>query len=298
MAISKSSRTSLRIQLAPVVVALGYAIGRTIYLGEDWGAFHYPGPFTMTFLSGLLIAYACRPVMTRLPWSRDVGALLAIALLVGLGSSADRLGQVLMRWAGDVQTPLIVQPLGPELLGTLLAALLMGILYNSGQRTIDFTDLRARLRRFPASIWVKRLAGWSLYALLLDALLGWCDVHLWLGGGSAEAPLFSPNLWSLLSGGESAGAMIGIVLIWWLRNLLLILPLVPIAVALRGSLLQLLAVFSLLFFVIGDFAPLMTDQPYFSSIWLVARVAAGLVSSVLLGYAATLAIGQYRKPAE
>ena len=79
-----------------------------------------------------------------------------------------------------------------------------------------------------------------------------------------------------------------------LRALALFLPLMPIALAVRGSWLQIAAVFSLLLFIVGDFAPLIMDQPYPSTRWLLARTALGAVEALLLGAAAARLIGRIR----
>ena len=295
MAAGRATRATLRVQLAPLGIALGYALARTIQFADEWTLLHYPSPFTLSFLAGLLMAYACRPVLSRLSWTRNMCALVALALLLGLGTAAARAATWVGLHLGGAVPPLAGGQLWPELLAAVLAALLMGVLYAPRDGRIDWADLVARLRSVGGAYW-KRVGAWAVFAVVLQLALGWVDARLWRGNDPALAPLFADNPWSRLTGSGDVLTAGGLLLLWWVRALALILPIVPIALVLRGSLIQLVAVFALLYFVLGDFAPLMTDQPYFSAAWLVARVSVGALGALLLGLAAAVAIGQIRRP--
>ena len=89
-----------------------------------------------------------------------------------------------------------------------------------------------------------------------------------------------------------------LLVLLWLRAVLMVVPLLPIAMALRGSWAQLTVVFTVLLFVVGEFAPLMVDQPYPSLRWLLLRTALGLGRSVVLGALTAALYGAIRRGAE
>ena len=85
---------------------------------------------------------------------------------------------------------------------------------------------------------------------------------------------------------------------YWLRGTLLFLPLVPIALVVRAKSAQMALVYSLLLFILGEFVPLMQDQPYFSTDWLILRTALGALRAAILGTAAALLIPRPVAPAQ
>ena len=80
----------------------------------------------------------------------------------------------------------------------------------------------------------------------------------------------------------------------WLRGLALFLPLLPVALALRARWFQHTTVFALLFFIVGDFAPLLSEQPFTSLPGLLAVNGLAAARALLLGGAGALLIGELR----
>jgi hypothetical protein len=276
----------LRQQVGPLVVAIGFAVGRTLGDAEAWFPLSWPSPLTLSLLAGLLLAFALRPVMTRLPWSRPTGALLGLALLVCLGPAADWPLHWLLDALG-LQTlpPGSAHAAGFELAGALVAAMLIGLVYAQPIGGITPANLWARLGVRGRGYWLGRLAVLAALAVLVRLLVGWLDAAWWMGADTARAPLLAPNGWALLhmawAGGSGPVALLlgGL----WLRALVTFLPLLAIPLVLRAKVSQYLMVFAILLFVLGEFAPLMLDQPYFSGTWLGLRVAMGLLVSIVLG---------------
>ena len=139
-------------------------------------ALSWPSPLTLSLLAGLLLAFALRPVMTRLPWSRSTGALLGLALLVCLGPAADWP----LHWLLDA---LDLQPLAPgsaraagfELAGALVAAMLIGLVYAQPIGGITPANLWARLGLRGHGFWLGRLAALGAFTVVVHLLVGWVD---------------------------------------------------------------------------------------------------------------------------
>ncbi len=278
--------TLLRQQIGPLVVAVGFAVGRTMGDTASWFPLSWPSPITLSLLAGLLLAFALRPVMTRLPWARPTGALLGLALLVCLGPTADWP----MHWLLDALGLQALPPgsghgAGFNLAGALVAAMLIGLMYAQPIGGITPANLWARLGLHGRGYWLGRLAALAGFAVLVRLLVGWLDATGWVGTDAARAPLLTTNGWGLLHAAWTGGAGPVALLLGglWLRALVSFLPLLAVPLVLRASVSQYLLVYAILLFVVGEFAPLMLDQPYFSGTWLALRVAVGLLSSVVLG---------------
>ena len=74
--------------LAPILVGAAYALVRGLPGGRLGEEIYLQSPLTLSFFSGLIMAYACRPVLLRIPWSRPVAICLALSILLGLGPVA------------------------------------------------------------------------------------------------------------------------------------------------------------------------------------------------------------------
>jgi hypothetical protein len=155
-----------------------------------------------------------------------------------------------------------------------------------------------------------RLAAVAVLAVAFSLAAGWADARLETRTTLLYIPLMEPNPWLQLAGiwlrghaPAGAGGALLLLGILWLRGLALLAPLLPIALAVRGSRRQLTLVFTILLFVLAEFAPLMVDQPYPSLQWLAARTGLGLLRALVLGLAMAVAFGLVRsrggaRPAE
>ena len=268
--------------LPPLLIGLGYAAAQAIGRGTGWEGLYWQSPFMFWFLSGLIMALAMRPVIARIPWRRDTAFGVAAAMLLGMGPVAE--------WCAALVPPNVV----PELLGLFMAAGLMGGLFRPRGGEIGWADLRVRLKRHTPAGWALRLGGLALAALGAGIVIG--AVAVWSADALFVPPLLDINPWALLAepNGDAAAPM-QILAIGWLRALALVAPLVPVALVLRGTRLQVTLVFALLLFVIGDFAPMIEDQPFPSPLWLTARVALDALKAGLIGWCAAHLIGQIRK---
>ena len=187
---------------------------------------------------------------------------------------------------------------------------MMALLFRPHGGEIGLANLRARLRRWPPAFWLLRLSLLSSAAVALWLITGWLDSLAAGPNPRGFTPLVSPNLWIQITGrgfevGGFAANGIGedravttvargaaLLALYGLRALALFLPLVPIALVLRGRWVQITVVFVLLLFIVGDFAPLIMDQPYPSTRWLLARTALAAVRALVLGGMAAWLIGQ------
>ncbi|MCH7476587.1 MAG: hypothetical protein IIA14_00615 [SAR324 cluster bacterium] len=299
---------------APLLVGAAYGLGKTLPAGWGAVAFNWPSPFTVAFLSGVLIAFACRPVLSRVPWSRGMAMGMGLAFLVCLGGLPDWAVAALAERMGIAAFPYdMPRPPGFDLIGIAAAALAMGLLFRLRGGWIDAANLRARLRMRPLGAWAGRIALLAAGATLLSLLFGWADGLISASGTFRLAPLVSPNPWFKLLGALGTAGSAGngavpeplpwgiagsflLAAFYWLRGVLLFLPLVAIALVVRAKSAQMALVFSLLLFILGEFVPLMQDQPYFSTDWLILRTALGALRAAILGTAAALLITQRAAP--
>ena len=281
--------------LPPLLIGLGYAAAQAIGRGTGWEWLYWQSPFMFWFLSGLIMALAMRPVIARIPWRRDTAFGVAAAMLLGMGPVAEWCAARLLEIAGAKGSAALVPPnVVPELLGLFMAAGLMGGLFRPRGGEIGWAGLRVRLKRHTPAGWALRLGGLALAALGAGIVIG--AVAVWSADALLVPPLLDINPWALLAkpNGDAAAPM-QILAIGWLRALALVAPLVPVALVLRGTRLQVTLVFALLLFVIGDFAPMIEDQPFPSPLWLTARVALDALKAGLIGWCAAHLIGQIRK---
>lgn len=304
--------------LAPLLAGGAYAAAHS--LPGEWlgGGAYLQSPLTLSFFSGLLITFACRPVLLRIPWSRGAALCLVLAILLGAGPAAGWSLAWLIDLLGLAPFPYILpRSILPNVLGALAAGGVMVVMFRAGGGNVDLASLRARLKQRSAGSWAMRLAAMAGLAVALWLVAGWMEA-LWAGTHPPNfTPVIAPNLWiQVTSGGfepggataaaeatgatGDAGAVAAIARgaallgMYALRALALLLPLVPISLVLRGKWLEITMVYVLLLFIVGDFAPLIMDQPYPSTRWLLLRTATGAIQALLLGGAAARLIGQTR----
>jgi len=300
---------------APLVVGLAHAAGRALGGAPGWGGLSLYSPFVQGFLAGVLVTFACRPILGRVAWTRPAAVGVAAALWVGLGPVPVWLTARLAALAGLAPHPLALPPTPwPDLLGALAGGAALALTVRGGGGFIGWANLRERWRRrgprWPAAVAALVLAALALLLAVgaLDARGGWPGL---------VAPLVTPNPWlrlqaawqgvavpgdngaaPLAAAGEAlallrAGAFL---LLEALRAAALVAPLVPVALVVRGSMTQLTLMFTILLFTLGDFVPLMLDQPYPSVEWLLWRTALGLLRAGMLGWLTARLLGEVSRP--
>ncbi len=284
---------------APLLVGLAYGLAQSAFPSGRLDFFYWQSPFFFAVLAGVAIAFGCRPVLSRIGWTRPAAAGVGIALLAGIGPLGDWAAAALVVQAGLGAFPLHLPASGwPLLTSALAAGGVMALLFRPGGGELGAAELWERLGFEPLALRLARLAALGLFAVTLSLAVAWWDARQEETATALYVPLVAANPWLRLEGlwlNEGAGAAALLLAIRWLRALALLAPLVPIALVVRGSFLQLTLVFMLLLFVLGEFAPLMMDQPYPSLQWLFARTGLGLARALVLGAAVTLAVGVVRR---
>ncbi len=284
--------------VAPLIIGVASAVAHFLVQRPGYDYISWQGPLVFHALAGVAIAFSCRPALARIPWSRSVAVALALALLAGIGNPGDWA----MAW---VLEGLGLPRSGAGLLtAALVAGVLMGLLYRPQGGGLDGADLWRRFRFHPWPRQAGRLALLAALAACLWLAVSWVDAWLEEGARTLYIPLLEPlepNSWLRLQGvwdrsrglSGAPGVLTGLFMLW-LRSLLRILPLLPIALAVRGSRGQLTLVFTILLFVIGEFAQLLRDPTFVSLNWLLARTAMGLGRSALVGLGMVLLFGVVR----
>ncbi len=292
------------------VLVIGVSYGLAQYLPQDpsFGFLYLQSPFFFASLGGIAIAFACRPVLSRIQWTRFTALGVAVALLAGIGP----LGEWVISWA-MAQARLAAFPLHlpesatPLLLSAVVASVFMALFFRKAGGDIDARELWARVRLHPLPVRAGRLALLVTGALGLRLLAAWGDALLEAGTAAFYFPLVEPNPWLRLEGlwqtaglpgaGDNLGGAPAYLALLWLRHLAAVAPLIPLALTIRGSWLQLTLVFGMLLFVLGEFAPLMVNQPFPSLGWLVARTALGLVHAFAIAALTARLFGNFPRPA-
>jgi hypothetical protein len=275
----------------PLLVGVAYGLVQALVPDFSLNFLYIQSPFVFTALSGVAIAFACRPVLLRIEWSRPTAMVLGMALVAGVGPLGDWVVSTLVVAGGLGAFPLNLPESGLALLlGALVAGAMMGWLFRPPGGLLDARELWARWRFHS---WGRRLGCLALLAaaaVVLWIVTAVLDARQEEAATSLYVPLVEPNywlrmqgLWMVRTGAAAGGAISALLALLWLRAVLMLLPLVPVALAVRGSWLQLTVVFTVLLFVLGEFAPLMVDQPYPSLRWLLLRTGLGLGRGVVLG---------------
>ena len=295
---------------APLVVGLGYGAVRAMYIGRSL-TIDPQGPFMTSLFAGVLLTLALRPVLSRLPWSREAALALALSILAGVGLLGEWCAAWIAAQIGAAPFPMgFPGQVGDELLGVIVAGFIMAMLFRPQSGTLDFGALRLRLAIHTPRDWLNRLVVLIWGVMLVWLVLGWAESALGTAGLLPDGSLSARNFWLELTGqvpahsmngnGESesgTGSALLLLLVYMLRAAVLVIPLVPIALAVRGESWQLLMLFGLLLFIVGEFVPLMHDQPFSSTPWLLARTALGAIRAGLLAGLVVATVGLV-KPAD
>ena len=181
----------------------------------------------------------------------------------------------------------------------------MGLMFRPHGGEIGWRGLGSRFRFQGWGNRLRKLALLGLGVVAMWLAVAWVDARLEESATQLYVPIlepFEPNYWLRLQGvwqrqGAPSGAVGTAMLlaVIWLRAVLMIAPLLPIALAIRGSRMQLTLVFTIILFVLGEFAPLLRD-PIFSSLnWLMIRIALGLGRSVLVAFSVVALFGVIRR---
>lgn len=298
--------TPRTVLFAPLLIGVASAFAQFAFADPGLNFVYLQSPFFFTALAGIAVAFACRPALARIPWSRRTAIGLALCLLAAIGPLGDWAAAGLLALLGLAVMPLNLpaSPL-PMLAGVAVAGVLMGVFFRPRGGEIDG---RALWERFGfVSPWRRagRAALLALGIVGLRLLIARVDAGLEDSAESLYIPLVEPNYWLRIEGlwqahppfaGAVAVGLLGAVL--WLRALLVVAALLPFALAIRGSRFQLILVFAILVFVVGEFAPLIPDQPFPSLGWLTARVGLGLFVSALVGMGMVAGFGVVRGEGE
>ena len=294
--------------LGVLIIGAAYGLAQHIPQDPSFGFLYLQSPFFFASLGGIAIAFACRPVLSRILWTRYAALGVAVALLAGIGPFAEWVTS----WA-MVQLRLAAFPLHlpesalPLLLSAVVASAFMALFFRKTGGDIDARELWARVRLQPLQSRAGRLALLVTGALGLRLLAAWGDALLETGTAAFYYPLVVPNPWLRLEGlwqasghpgiGDNLAGVLAFLALLWLRQLAAVAPLIPLALTIRGSWLQLTLVFGMLLFVLGEFAPLMVNQPFPSLGWLVARTALGLVHAFAIAALTARLFGNFPRPA-
>ena len=301
----QDASTARTIFLAPLAIGLFSALGQMAMERPQLDFFNWQGPLMFATLAGIAIALACRPALAKIPWTRSVAIALGLGLVVGIGAPGDWIAAWVLKAAGVSGFPmrLPISPIGITA-GAVIMGVAMGLMFRPRGGEIHW---RGVWDRFLFHGWGNRLGKLALLGLGVVALwlaVAWVDARFEEAATRLYLPLlepFEPNYWLRLqgvwqrqgppSGAVGAGMLLAVI---WLRAVLMTAPLLPIALAIRGSRMQLTLVFTIILFVVGEFAPLLR-APVFSSLdWLMLRIALGLGRSALVAFAVVMLFGVIR----
>ena len=147
--------------VAPTALGAAYALARMglllLFLPEQAALFD----FNLLFLAGVLLGFTLRPVIKPIFWTRSVGTVVVLLLLLGIGPTGKLLeGMVLGTPMDEVVQGLLLGEFGAALLVALVAPWLL----PPAQRLLDWNRLGRRLRqgllgwqRLLEMLWVQKI---------------------------------------------------------------------------------------------------------------------------------------------
>ena len=270
-----SNRYSLKdTVLAPLICGVLYAVGEFLPRGLRSQDFYWQSPFMFTALAGLLIAFACRPVLSRLQWMRRTAFGMGLLIVLSLGQAGDIASARIASLLGAAPYPLsLPYALLPTLGAALFISVGMTLLYcPKGGRVGPFALWGSVTAHDPQRLML-RLAVVSAFYVVIQLGVGWLDLKMVWSWGVYETGIIQPNAWAQFTAPTHAAGPPIFFMLLWLRGFVRLLPLMLIGVTLRGQPMQIALVFGMLWFVLGSFVPLVVDQPYPSPVWLIGVVA-------------------------
>ena len=128
--------------VAPTALGAAYALARMglllLFLPEQAALFD----FNLLFLAGVLLGFTLRPIIKPIFWTRSVGTVVVLLLLLGIGPTGKLLeGMVLGTPMDEVEQRLLLGEFGAALLVALVAPWLL----PPSQRLLDWNRLGRRL---------------------------------------------------------------------------------------------------------------------------------------------------------
>lgn len=297
---------ALTLFLAPPLIGLVSALVQLTLEDPQQEIFYWFGPLMSFTLAGMAVALACRPVLSKLPWRQYLAMGLGLGLVAGIGPPGDWMAAWALNAAGVSGFPLSLPTSGLGIMaGALMMGVMMGLMFRPrGGGDIGWPGLMSRFRFHGWRTNLGKMALLSAGVVVLGLAVAWVDALLEESTTGFYVSILEPlepnywyrlqGVWQRQSGTSGVGGAAILLTVIWLRAVLLTAPLLPIALAIRGSRLQLTLVFTILLFVLGEFAPLLRD-PVFSSLnWLLLRIALGLGRSVLVAFAVVSLFGVIR----
>jgi len=279
--------------LPPFLAALGYAAAKEWGSGGGTSGLYWQSPAMFSFFAGLLVALGLRPVLTRVPWTRGTAFALTWLCLLAIGPASAWSEAALLERLGWLAFPYALrrEPF-PDLLAAWVAAGILAWLYRPRGGDIGWASLSKRLSRSVPAQWLSRLAFAGLAVSLVSLIQGLADGLLARSGWMQ--PLDPVNPWlrlvmAIAEGGAGSPdwpAAPGVLAVDWLRGTVSALPMLAIALVIRGSRPQMALVFGLIWFIVAEFAPLIEDQPFPSQTWLTLRAALDAAGAAAIGLAA------------
>ena len=277
-----------RFVFTPLGAGLAYALVKgwvlEVVTGAGLGGFGWQSPLVFAWGAGLLMAMSFRPLLGRVPWRRTAAALTALVLLVALGPVSVWVVARLAWWAGAAPYPyLLPETVWPEIAGSLAAVGVMVWGFCPPDGKTGFRSLVKRLAVHPPHRRLFRLAGLAVGAWGFWWAKGWAALEI--QRELRLPPLLADNPWETYAPLEWGpwAVLSGLAL---MRAFFMFAALVPVTLVAMGSTGQNLVVFFMFWFVLGEFAPLMQNQPYFSAQWLMVRIGLGLAEAFVLALAA------------
>ena len=303
---SGRSRWGFSALTGALVTGLLYGVAMYLIRGSLGDYIYLRSPLMFAVLGGVLTALVLRPVLVHLPFSHGARLALALAMLVGVGATGEWLLAWLLEAANLGVFPLHLPPTPLPFLGAaLVAGAAMAWFYRGRERRIDLANLRVRWQRRPTARRAPLALAMALGLVGLWLLVAYVDGRLEETSAELYIPRVEQNTWLMLEGiwlrAESPGGLLGgllLVGVLLLRALLLITPLLPVLLCLRGRWSQLTLVLAMIVFVINDFAPLMLQQPYPSYFWLFSRTLLGAGQALVIGGALAWGFGVLRSAGE
>jgi len=270
--------------VAPTALGAAYALARMglllLFLPEQAALFD----FNLLFLAGVLLGFTLRPVVKPIFWTRSVGTVVILLLLLGIGPTGKLLeGMVLGTPMDEVAQGLLLGEFGAALLVALVAPWLL----PPAQRLLDWNRLGRRLRQ-----------GLLDRQRLLEMLwLGVAYVLLFLGTQALiQANWELSSWWTQLQNflqlpPTSIEAKLVFLL---LRGWLLLLVLLPVCLTLTRQPLELWIVLTSLLFVVAEFTPAFVYFQQVPPTLLFDQVSGGLIRQAI--FAALIAWRWHLEP--
>ena len=269
---------------APLVTALVYGFLLQLPHPGISSLFYWQSPLVFSCMAGLLIAFACRPVLSKMGWSRPMALMVALSMLLLIGPPSREGLAHFISWTGAAPYPLSFRasPWG-ELFAVLGASIVMSWLYCRNPGAMTFESVRGSFIRAGMGRVAGTVVMLGCLMLAWNLLAGWLDAKAVWNWGWYGTGVLAPNAWLRLTQTQSQQAAAILLGTDWLTATLTFAPLALIALNLKAVPAQMTLVLGMSLFVLGTFAPMVMDQPYPSAQWLTLATAHGVLRAAVLG---------------